>query len=78
MKNGIVDLNNHLFVALERLNEEGLDEDKVAVEIERSKAIAAVATQIINTGNLALKAAEMRSEGIVNNKNLPLIGKDNG
>lgn len=76
MKNKITDLNNHLFVALERLNEEGLSDERIAAEIERSKAVAQVATQIIGVGSLALKAAELQAGGNVPGKLVLLGGGD--
>jgi hypothetical protein len=56
MRNTLEDLNNHLFMQLERLGEEDLTSEKLQEEIERAKSITDVATQIIATGSLALKA----------------------
>jgi predicted CoA-binding protein len=47
-KNKITDLNDHLFVALERLNDDDLAGDKLREEIERSKAIALVGGKVID------------------------------
>ena len=74
MKNKIQDLNNHLFAALERLNDEDLTIDQIETEIERSRAVSAVAVQIISVGNLVLKAEEMKREGLVGKDNMVLIG----
>lgn len=62
MKNKLTNLNNHLFLELERLNEEELSQDKLIFEVSRAKAIGAVASQIIANGNLMLKAAIAREE----------------
>ena len=56
MKNKMTDLHNHLFAQLERLSDEELNGDGLKEEIERSKAVTAVAREIIANGSLALKA----------------------
>lgn len=56
MRNTLEDLNNHLFAQLERLGEEDITNEKLQEEIDRAKAITDIATQIIATGSLALKA----------------------
>lgn len=61
MKNSLYDLTNHLFAALERLNDEALTEpEHVKVEIARAAAAAGVAREVIAAGSLALRAAELR------------------
>lgn len=56
MKNKMTDLHNHLFAQLERLSDEELKGDGLKEEIERSKAVTAVAREIIANGCLVLKA----------------------
>ena len=56
MKNKMTDLHNHLFAQLERLSDEELKGDGLKEEIERSKAVTAVAREIIANGSLVLKA----------------------
>lgn len=67
MQNKLVDLNNHLFAMLERLNDEDLTPEQLKIEIERSKAITNTAQAIIQNGNLALKTVkhvnEYRTDG---------------
>ena len=55
-RNTLNDLNNHLFMQLERLNDEDLKEEDLQKEISRAKAVSNIAAQIINNGQLALNA----------------------
>jgi hypothetical protein len=64
VKNRLVDLNNHLFAEIERLGDEDLKGDELTKEIERARAITGVASQIIGTGTLALKAAAAVSDSV--------------
>lgn len=48
MKNSLNDLNNHLFAALERLNDESLKGDELTSEVSRSTAIVGVAESILH------------------------------
>lgn len=59
MKNTLGDLNNHLFMQLERLGDEDLKGDELAEEINRAKAVTSVASQIISNGSLVIEAARV-------------------
>lgn len=65
MKNTLGDLNDHLFAQMERLGDEDLKGDELKNECERSKAMTSVSRNIIDNASLALKAEEMRFEGIL-------------
>lgn len=56
MKNQLIDLNNHLFAALERVNDEDKSQEQLAQEIERAKAVCTIAKEITNNARLALDA----------------------
>ena len=62
MKNTLGDLNNHIFMQLERLNDEDLKGDKLTEEIERSKAVTNVAKEIIANANIVLQAKKYTTE----------------
>lgn len=73
MKNKLIDLNDHLFVQLERLGEEGLDAQELEQEIARSKAMTGVAEKIIDNASLALQAEKVRSEYLGASSPLPAM-----
>lgn len=68
MKNRLIDLNNHLFAQLERLNDESLPDDKLKTEIERGRAITGVATAIISNAALALKGQHFMDSSLGDGK----------
>ena len=75
MKNKLSDLNNHLFEAMERLNNEDLTDEELEKEIKRSKAMEGIAKTIIDSGNLALQARKHLAQyGAEDTVELPLLG----
>lgn len=73
MKNSLGDRNNHLFAALERLNDEEITGDKLNEEIQRARTIANVSRQIIDNGKLALDAMKFRDERLDTDKTIPAM-----
>lgn len=59
MKNSLTDLTDHLFCALERLNDDSLTQEQMRAEIQRANAVAVVAREVIGAGNLAVNAARV-------------------
>lgn len=62
MKNTILDLNNHLFEQMERLNDESLTGEKLEEELRRADGMGRIAAQIIQNGELAYKAMKHADE----------------
>jgi hypothetical protein len=62
MRNTLGDLNNHLFAQLERISDEDLTPEQLEQEIRRAKAITGIASQIIQNGNLVMRATEFANE----------------
>lgn len=62
MKNKLIDLNDHLFMQLERLNDEELSGDEMINEIKRARAINDTAGKIIDNARLALDATRLQVE----------------
>lgn len=57
VRNKLLDLNNHLFEQMERLNDDDMTEEQLAFETKRAKAMSDVAQTIINNANTVIKAA---------------------
>lgn len=67
-QNTLTDLQNHLFTALERLNDESLDADAVQQEIERSRAVADIGKVVIANANTEMQAIRLRAALCSNGK----------
>lgn len=61
-RNTLVDLNNHLFEQLERVNDDELVGDKLQEELSRTKAMADLSKQIIDNAKLALEAEKFKDD----------------
>lgn len=74
MKNRLTDLNDHLFMQLERLSDESLTPEQVEMEVQRSDAIVKVADKIVDNASLSLRACELVAKhGDRFQKHLPML-----
>jgi|688.fasta_scaffold2259656_1 hypothetical protein len=73
MRNKISDLSDHLFAQIERLNDESIEGEALKIEIARGKAMAALATPIVNSAKLTIDAAKLANRGEVRKKDMMLI-----
>lgn len=79
MKNKLSDLNDHLFMQLERLGDEDLTAEQIETEAKRAEAMVTVADRIAGTAALQLKAAAMFVEhGEYVRPLLPMIERKEG
>lgn len=73
-KNKLMDLNDHLFMQLERLNDEDLNSDQIEQEAKRAEAIVSVADQIVRNAALQLDAVKvLANHGEHLRRHLPMI-----
>ncbi|MFY0628714.1 MAG: hypothetical protein JXR07_20645 [Reichenbachiella sp.] len=70
-RNKLTDLNNHLFAQIERLGEDDMTEEKLKLEIDRSRSISEVSAQIIDNAKLQLQGAKFLHEVSQEGKSLP-------
>ena len=61
-QNTLLDLNNHLFEQLERLNDEFENEEEMKKEIERAKAVEGIAKTVIDNGKLVLEGQKFKHD----------------
>lgn len=74
-KNKMSDLNDHLFAALERLNDEQATVEDIEREAKRAEAIVTLADQIVSGHRLSLDAARLFAQhGAAVLPMLPQIG----
>ena len=71
IKNKLVDLNNHLFEQLERLNDEELTGENLDRELERTKAMTNIGRVIVDNARLALDAAKLKAEYALEEAEVP-------
>ena len=56
MKNTLADLNNYLFEAIERINDDSLTDEQLEKELKKGKAIQNIAQTIIENAQVTLQA----------------------
>lgn len=70
-RNKLSDLNNLLFAQLERLDDEGISEQEMKLEIQKAQAMSKIASQIVNSSKLVLQASKMVAEGKLSGNHIP-------
>jgi hypothetical protein len=75
-KNRLIDLNDHLFMQIERLSDEDLTPEALEVEIKRTEALVPIAQAIMANASLVLKAHTLKVESFACNEKLPRMLTD--
>lgn len=73
VQNSLADMNTFLFEQMKRLSSDKLTESALAEEVKRSKAMADVATRIIQSGELVLRAHTFRDRQVDTSDKLPRL-----
>lgn len=70
MNNRLIDLNDHLFKQLDRLNTDYITPEKMTLELERSKGLIGISREIIANARLRMDAeVAFREHQITDGKN---------
>ncbi|MBE2895755.1 hypothetical protein HPC38_02525 [Pasteurellaceae bacterium HPA106] len=70
-KNRLIDANDHLFTALERLNNEDLDAQQMEEEVRRASAIAGICDRVVAVNKLMLESEIVKTERLMPTQVLP-------
>jgi len=62
MKNKAIDLHNHLFEQLERINDTSIKGEELRDEMMRADTMCKLSVQIINNGRMVMDARRMAEE----------------
>jgi len=69
-RNKLTDVSDHLFMALERLNDEDLKGEELKEEVAKAKAISSVSKQIINNSRTIIDSVKLVANGVVRSNDL--------
>ena len=62
VRNKLTDLTNTLFAQLETLDDRELSSEELKMELNRSKQMVAISSQILQAGQLALDAEKFKDK----------------
>lgn len=72
-RNKLSDLNDHLFQQIERLNDDELKGEALMTEVQRAKAIADLASNIVGAAKVTVDAAKLLDKNDGLKSHLPLL-----
>lgn len=73
MQNNLSDLNNHLFAQLELLSSGELSDKELEKEIQKSKAMTSISSQILKIASLQISAIRTAESCGLMNQDMPSL-----
>ena len=73
MKNKLINLNDHLFEQLERINDEELTPEQLELEIRRGKAMADIGKVIVENVRVAVEGLKVVNEYGLTKEEVPEV-----
>lgn len=73
MKNNLSDLNNHLFSALETLEDDEMTDEKLEKELKKAQAICSISSQILKVASVQVSAIKTAEQCGLLNKDMPAL-----
>lgn len=61
-RNTLIDLNDHLFMQIERLSDEDLTSEELEKELKRAKAMSQIAGQVVGVASIVLEATKFNTD----------------
>lgn len=73
MKNNLSDLNNHLFLMLETLEDDKMTDKRLEKELKKAQAICSISSQILKVASVQVSAIKTADECSLLNKDMPAL-----
>ena len=73
MKNNLADLNNHLFLTLETLEDDKMTDKRLEKELKKAQAICSISSQILKVASVQISAIKTAEQCGLLNKEMPAL-----
>ena len=73
MKNNLSDLNNHLFLMLETLEDDKMTDKRLEKELKKAQAICSISSQILKVASIQVSAIKTAEQYGLLNKDMPAL-----
>lgn len=73
MKNNLSDLNNHLFLMLETLEDDKMTDKRLEKELKKAQAICSISSQILKVASIQVSAIKTAEQCGLLNKDMPAL-----
>ena len=73
MKNNLSDLNNHLFLMLETLEDDKMTDKRLEKELKKAQAICSISSQILKVASVQVSAIKTAEQCGLLNKDMPSL-----